>query len=239
MDLTTCGQRQMPMYGTVTSRSVALVQFVVSDLARSQRWVPPVLAYGLWCWVDVAIGGGTARNSLPTFATNAAFLFPIAVWLTVVAGNCEDPVQTAITVATVGSETRVRLAKLTVAFAACIPLSLFAVVLAWAATGLPDAALTAEGLTAHLIAAAGGVAVGAWLIRPLLDRRVWIILAGLMATLTEVTVPHLPPVRQLLVLLEADRPTQVPRHLAEIAIETMVILSLLVGLSLPVGRART
>jgi hypothetical protein len=60
-----------------------------------------------------------------------------------------------------------------------------------------------------------------------------------MATLTEVIVPHFPPVRQLLTLLEADRPAHVPHRLAEIAIETIVILSLLVGLSLPVGRART
>jgi hypothetical protein len=223
----------------VTSRFVALVRFVLSDLARSQRWVPPVLTYVLWCLVDIATGGGTTRNSLPTFATNAAVLFPVAIWLTVVSGNCEDPVQTGITVATVGSETKVRLAKLTVALTGCVPLSLFAVVAAWAATGQPDAAITAEGLAAHLIAAAAGVAVGAWLIRPVLDRRAWIVLGALVVTLTELIVPHFPPVRQLLTLLEADRPTQVPRRLTEIAVETTVILSLLVGLSLPVGRTRT
>ena len=138
-----------------------LARYLCSVVVRSQGWLAPFLVFAALCSVDVAIGGGTSGNSLPTFAANAALLLPVAIWLTVVVGNCEDPVQAAITVATVGSETRVRLAKLLVAYTGCVLLSVLSVVLAWATTGTPPLSTTLEGFAAHLIAAATGVGVGA------------------------------------------------------------------------------
>ena len=112
-----------------------LPRYLASDVARSQRWLPPLLTYVVLCAVNAALDGGANGNALPTFASNGALLLPFAIWLTVVVGNCEDPVQAAITVATVGSETRVRLAKLTVSYAGCAVLALMSMAIASASTG--------------------------------------------------------------------------------------------------------
>ena len=75
-----------------------LARYLCSVVVRSQGWLAPVLVFAALCSVDVTIGGASTGNSLPTFATDAALLLPVAIWLTVVVGNCEDPVQAAITV---------------------------------------------------------------------------------------------------------------------------------------------
>jgi len=218
---------------------LALVRYLGSDVARSQTWVPPFLVYVTLCLADIALGGGTTRNSLPTFATDAAFLLPVAIWVTVAVGNCEDVVQASITVATVGSETKVRLAKLLVAYLGCAVLSVFSVAVGWASTGLASPGVTLEGFAAHLTSAAAGVGVGALCMRPVLDRRAWAVLAGVFATLAELIVPDCPPVRQFLVLMDASRPSHLPGGLALIGLESLALSSALVGAAIGVGRART
>jgi hypothetical protein len=217
----------------------ALCRYVASDVARSQSWVPPFLVYAVLCLVDVAIGGADRGNALPNFATNAAFLLPVAIWGTVVVGNCEDPVQAAITVATTGSETKVRLAKLLVAFAGSGLLAVFSTFLVWATSGLPSAGVTLEGFAAHITTTLAGVGVGSLCMRPVLDRRAWAVLIGVLASLGDVLVPQGPPVRQLLVLLDASRPSHLVLHLAVVALESALIACVLVALSLPAGRLRT
>ncbi len=217
----------------------ALGRYLCSVVVRSQGWFAPFLVFAALCSVDVAIGGANKGNSLPTFATDAALLLPVAIWLTVVVGNCEDPVQAAITVATVGSETRVRLGKLVVAYIGCMLLSVLSVVLAWATTGAPPLSTTLEGFAAHLIAAATGVGVGALCMRPVLDRRAWAVLIGVFVTLAEVIVPNFPPDRQLLVLLGSARHAHLGTSLAVIAAESAAIAVVLVSAAIRVGQART
>ena len=217
----------------------ALARYLCSVVVRSQGWLAPFLVFAALCSVDVAIGGASTGNSLPTFATDAALLLPVAIWLTVVVGNCEDPVQATITVVTVGSETRVRLAKLLVAYTGCVLLAVLSVVLAWATTGTPPLSTTLEGFAAHLIAAATGVGVGALCMRPVLDRRAWVVLIGVFVTLAEVIVPNFPPDRQLLVLLGSARHAHLGTSLAAIAAESAAIAVVLVSAAIRVGQART
>ncbi len=215
-----------------------LARYLCSVVVRSQGWLAPVLVFAALCSVDVTIGGASTGNSLPTFATDAALLLPVAIWLTVVVGNCEDPVQAAITVygrqrdegapgRAAGGVRRVR---------AFVVLS---VVLAWATTGTPPLSTTLEGFAAHLIAAATGVGVGALCMRPVLDRRVWAVLIGVFVTLAEVIVPSFPPDRQLLVLLGSARHPHLGSSLAVIAAESAAIAAVLVSAAIRVGRART
>jgi len=217
----------------------ALTRYVASDVARSQRWLPPLVSYLVICLVNLSLDGSAAGNALPTFASAGAALLPVAIWLTVIVGNCEDPVQVAITVATVGSEARVRLTKLMVAYGGCGAMTVISMTIAWATAQGATLADVVAGLATHLIAAAIGVAVGAWCMRPVLDRRAWAVLIGVFVSLAEVLVPHFPPDRQLLVLLGAARPVHLAGSLALIALESLVITSLLILAAVRFGQSRT
>jgi hypothetical protein len=77
------------------------------------------------------------------------------------------------------------------------------------------------GFGEQLCSVVFGVAFGALL--ALISRIAWTVLAGLGVTLAEVLIPHLPPIRQLLVRFGQDRPTHVVLGLAWIAAQTVVI----------------
>ncbi|HTT89685.1 MAG TPA: hypothetical protein VMF65_09010 [Acidimicrobiales bacterium] len=217
-----------------------LARYIAADTARSQRWLPPLLVYAVFCAFNLAADGSAAGNALPTMATAAAALLPISIWLTVVVGNCEDPVQATITAATVGGEARLRLAKLLVALMAAAALGLISTVLAWLGTnnfGLTDFRALGAGLAAHLLAAVVGVAAGAWCMRPILDRRAWAVLTGLAVTMVEVLVPHCPPVRQFLVLFGPAEPAHLAAGIALIAVQSVGIAAVLVTGALRWGQA--
>jgi hypothetical protein len=221
---------------------IALMRYLAADAARSQRWLPPFLAYATFCLLNLALDGSNAGNALPTFAGAATALLPIAIWVAVVVGNCEDPVQATITVATVGSEARVRVAKLLVAYAGCAAMGVMSMAVAWLDTSnatFTDLGGLAEGVAAHLIAAATGVAVGAWCMRPVLDRRAWAVLIGVFVTLAEVLVPHFPPVRQLLVLFNEARPAHLAATVALVGTESLLIGVVLVAGAVRWGQSRT
>lgn len=217
-----------------------LARYVFADVARSQHWLPPLLVYAVICGFNLALDGGAPGNALPTFATAAAALLPIAIWLTVVVGNCEDPVQATITVATVGSEARCRLAKLLVALFGCVALGLLSTLVAWMDTSdlsFTDLSGLAAGFAAHLLAAVVGVAVGAWCMRPIIDRRAWAVLIAVAVTLVELLVPRFPPVRQFLVLF-GRTPANLAAGIAFIAAESILITAVLVAGAIRWGRSR-
>jgi hypothetical protein len=218
-----------------------LARYIAADTARSQHWLPPILVYAFFCAFNLAADGSAPGNALPTFATAAAALLPISIWLTVVVGNCEDPVQATITAATVGGEARLRLAKLLVALLAATALGLVSTVVAWMDTSnfrFTDFGGLAAGLAANLLAAVVGVAVGAWCMRPILDRRAWAVLLAVAVSMVEVLVPHFPPVRQLLVLFGQVEPAHLAASIALIAAESVLIAAALVAGALRWGQAR-
>ncbi len=90
----------------------ALVGYVWSDTLRSQSWVAPVLCFG----VADAIVSQQTGSVLPTFAITATVLLFVATWLSIVVINSEDPIQQSITVVCAGSQSKVRLAKVLLAF---------------------------------------------------------------------------------------------------------------------------
>lgn len=220
---------------------IRLARYVLADVARSQHWLPPLLTYAVICGLNLAVDGSNAGNALPTYATAAAALLPISIWLTVVVGNSEDPVQATITAATVGGESRCRLAKLLVALLGSAALGLVSSLVAWLQTSdltFTDGSGLAAGLAAHLVAAVVGVAVGAWCMRPILNRRAWVVLVAVAVTLVELLVPRFPPVRQFLVLFGASAPAHLAAGLAFIAAESVLITAVLVAGALRWGRSR-
>jgi hypothetical protein len=217
-------------------RIVALLRYLAADALRAQRWVAPLATYFVVCATGTTVGG----NALGCYALSAAFLLPVAIWVTAAVVGSEDPVQTAITVVTAGGTLVVTLAKLAVALLVTVGLALVALV--WPlVTGHPaTAADVASGLGAHLTVAVAGVAVGAVLARPLVPRPAWAVVGGLAVCLVEIAVPHAPPVRPIAELL-TDAPgttAHLARELAVVAAQTAVLATVLVTAVHLLGRRR-
>lgn len=200
--------------------NVALIRFVGVDALRAQAWVAPYLCY----LAAVALLDSAGASVLSLYASTSTVLLPVALWLAVAVVNSEDPVQTAITAVTAGGSGRVRLAKLTAAYLACLPLAGFAV--GWplliGADGATGTALGA-GLTAHLASALGGVGFGAMLSRPIMRRTAWVVLTAVAVTLADILVPGLPPAHQILAVLGRDHQTDLALPLASTAAQSALL----------------
>jgi hypothetical protein len=173
--------------------SLALLRYLAADALRAQRWTAPALLF----LVAVVVFSASPGPALPVYGVTAAALLPCALWLAVALINSEDPVQAYITIVTAGSLLRVALAKLAVALLACMPLALVGV--GWPVLTGHHATGTAvlAGSVAYLLAALAGVAFGSVLSRPVLGRRAWAVLAGVLFCLGDILIPGAPPARQL------------------------------------------
>ncbi len=211
----------------------ALVRYVFIDTLRSQRWVAPLLCFA----VVVGIVCTQTGSVLPTYALSAAALLFIATWLSVVTVNNEDPVQQSITIVCAGSQSRVRLAKLLVAFSVAAVLGLLGLI------GPPLASSSGTTITdvlagacAQLLTALTGVALGALLSRPLVSRRALSVLIGATVCLATVIIPNSPPTRQLLVLFNKTGSLALGASILLITVETALFATVAISVSLRVAR---
>lgn len=218
--------------------SAALLRYVASDASRSQRWIAPLALF----LAAVAAFNADPGPLLTTYADTAASLLPIAIWLTFVVTNSEDPVQAAITSVTIGGATRLRLGKLVVSYLACSVLAAVAVLVPVAlqtSRGGTTAGDVAAGAVAHLLIAAVGVAIGAFLARPVVRRAGWAFVVGVTGWLAQTLVPNAPPTRQVLVLFGQDRPAHLAGSLALTTLETTAMVAALTAVALAVARSRS
>jgi hypothetical protein len=218
------------------SRAWSLVRYLADDALRGGRWIAPFVAYLAAVAAGTAVGGTT----IGAYGLSCLLLFPVALWTGVVVSDAEDPVRTAITVVAAGGLLAVRLARLAVAFGVCAVLTVVA--LAWPpVTGHPaSAAVVAVGALAHLTVAAGGVAAGGALSRPLVPGPGWAVLGGLAVTVADIAVPFAPPVRPIAELLTDDaRVTAgLVGGLALTAVATLALGAAVVAATQPAMRRR-
>lgn len=211
----------------------ALVRYVWTDALRSQRWVAPILSFG----VVEAIVCAQAGSVLPTYAAMAAVLLFIATWLSIVTVNNEDPIQQSVTVVCAGSLSKVRLAKVTVALLVATMLGIVGTIGPPLASSDGTTVVHAfAGLAAQLLAALTGVALGALCSRPLISRRAWSVLIGFGVCLATVIIPYGPPTRQLLLVFNQTGSYPLGIPLLLIGIETVVLAVVVVGASLRIAR---
>jgi hypothetical protein len=213
----------------------ALARYVAASCLGAQRWVGPGLAFVVGLAITFA-GGGEA---LSTLAEGAIWLFPITAWLTVTTLNDEDPSRADITAAAAGGMTRVRAGKLAVAAAVAVVLTFISLLAAYLASrstftlhDLP------AGLVAHLMAVAGGVAVGSVCARPVLTRTGWAVLVVIGLTVIDLVIPGAPPARAILDALDGSQ-AHLWRSLALGAGEVVVLAVVLIGFSVRVSWARS
>jgi hypothetical protein len=170
---------------------------------------------------------------------SAAALLFISTWVTVVTVNNEDPIQQSITIVTAASLSKVRLAKLCVAFLVGGALSVAGLVGPLLATSF-DATGTdvAVGACAQLLTTMTGVAIGALLSRPVVTKGAWAVLIGFGLCLASIVIPYGPPARQILVLFNKTGAFALAPTMFLIGVETVVITTVAVGASLRLARWR-
>jgi hypothetical protein len=214
----------------------ALIHYLALDTFRSQRWVAPVLTFG----IVVAIACTQSGSVLPTYALTATALLFVATWLSIVVVNNEDPMQQSITSVCAGGGSRVRVGKLLVAFLLAIALGLVGMIAPPLASsnGVTGVELLA-GFSAQVLTALAGVALGALCSRPLVVRRAWSVLLGAGVGLATVIVPHCPPTRQLLVLFNRSGHFALGIPVLVISVETLVISAASVGASLYISSLKS
>jgi len=214
----------------------ALVRYLAACCLNAQRWVAPGVVFVLSLAITFVNGG----DPLTTVAEGATWLFPITAWVTVLTLNDEDPSQAAITAASAGGPGRAHAAKLIVAAAAGAAMAVLSVLLAWATTA---SAFTVDDLAAavvsHLLAVAGGVALGSICARPVIARTGWAVLAIIALSAVDLAVPDAPPARIVLAALANTHPGQLWPALALAAAEVALLAVVLVGVSSLVSRRRS
>jgi hypothetical protein len=214
---------------------IALMKYNGRDTLRSQRWVAPVLCFAA---IDAIIGAQTG-SVLPSYAIGAAALLFIATWLTVVVINSEDPIQQGITEVCAGSQTTVRLSKLAVSLLIAVVLGVLGMIAPTIVSGSPVTAKAAfAGICAQLITAVTGVTFGAICSRPIIRRRSWSVLLGVLLGMATVLIPHGPPTRQLLVLFDKTGHFALGLPVLLIGMETLLLAGLVTAWSLRFAQRR-
>ena len=182
---------------------LSVLRYTVTRCALTQVWVPPWVAFVLL----VAVSYPPGAAALGSMSIGVVILLVTSTWIGLATVNSESASQRASLAAASGGAVRYRLATLlgaVVASSLLIPLSV-----GWALVDDPGritaAALTA-GALAHLVAATTGTAVAAVVSRPLVARtgHAFVLAAVLLVVL--VAVPHLPPVRSTVEMLDAPQP---------------------------------
>ncbi|MBV7243557.1 ABC transporter [Streptomyces sp. MW-W600-10] len=165
----------------------ALLRYQTALLARSQRWLAPLLLYA----AVLAVGLQGGQPVLGSLGVAAAALLPVTAWAVHLCVTQEPPAARTVASAAVGRR-RVHLAALLTATgcAAALAVVSTAVVLLVSspvtddgahAVSRPSAALA--GLTAALCCVLLGAVVGALSSRPVTVRRGWSVAAAVLGSL--------------------------------------------------------
>lgn len=175
------GSRELVNYVNnqyVNNQGVAVARYYAVLFARTQRWLPPVLCYGVMLAIDSANGDTTAD----AFAYSAAFLLPVSAWFTRSVLTAEPPEAAAIT-ATAAGPARARIAALSAATAYGLLCAVAGALIAiGTGGGVGRTSTVLSGLSTEVVCVLLGTAAGALTAPPLVPATGWgVLLAGLLA----------------------------------------------------------
>lgn len=213
---------------------ISLARYVGRDTLRSQRWVAPLLCFAA---IDAIISAQTG-SALPSYAIGAAALLFVTTWLTVVVVNNEDPIQQNITEVGAGSQTKVRISKLGVSLLIAVTLGVIGMIAPTVISSGTTLKEVVAGFCAQAITALMGVTFGALCSRPIIRRRSWSVLLGVILGMATVLIPHGPPTRQLLVLFNETGHIALGPSVLLIGLETLVLAGVVLTWSLRSARLK-
>jgi hypothetical protein len=180
----------------------ALVRYLLADVLRTQRWLPPLL-------VHLAVLGmlyaSDAGPPLPAYAGTCVLVYPVSVWLTVVISTAEDPVRRTITVVTAGGWARAQAAVTTLSVLAALGLALIAALVPVVTQPRPyPPGTVAQGFAALAVCALVGVGVGVLCGRPVITQPGWSVLAATALVALVFLFGSTPPIGNVLWSLSHD-----------------------------------
>ena len=159
------------------SQTLAVVRYYATLFGASQRWLAPTLLYGIALAIDSA-AGDTASDS---FAYSAAFLVPVAAWMTRSMLTTE-PTESASIVAALVGPARARLAALSAATGFALLCALLGAVVAIFGGSGGSTSTALAGIATEVICVLMGSAAGAVAAPPLVPAAGWgVLLASLLA----------------------------------------------------------
>lgn len=181
---------------------IAVVRYQLALLGHSQRYLPPVLAFGA---VLAMVYTEPDAPTAPEIGISTAALVIVACWLTVALLDIEEPDQRLVTRAHAGGMGPVVAGVVLTVLGVCVLLT--AGSLGWSAFvhGRLGAEVLALGLLAHLAGACAGVAVGLPCSRLLVAKLGYTVAAGLAALAVVLLVEPVPLVNPMLRALGSDR----------------------------------
>lgn len=207
----------------------ALLRYQAVLLLRSQRWLPPLLLYG----VIMAIGVRSNGPILDTLGYTAAAVLPASAWLVRVCATVEPPAARAVRAAA-ARPYRVQLACVLMAFTLSAPTGLAGSLIVAAVSdphnadhsvAIPVGPATLAGLLATLSCVLLGTAVGALCNPPVLRRPGWPIPVTLLAALTVLVAAGSPAQAAVGGLVTGSISGHVSLPVAPLAIAALIALA--------------
>ncbi|WP_033441393.1 hypothetical protein [Saccharothrix sp. NRRL B-16314] len=180
----------------------ALVRYLLVDVLRTQRWLPPLLVHFAVLGMLYASDAGPP---LPAYAGTCVLVYPVSVWLTVVIGTAEDPVRRTVTVVTAGGWARAQAAVTALSVLAALGLALIAALAPVVTQPRPyPPGTVAQGFAALAVCALVGVGVGVLCSRPVITQTGWSVLAATALVALVFLFGRTPPVGNVLWSLSHD-----------------------------------
>ena len=174
----------------------ALVRYLLVDVVRTQRWLPPLLLHAAVLGMLYASDAGPP---LPAYAGTCVLLCPVAAWLTVIITTAEDPVRRTITVVTAGGWARAQAAVTALSVLAALGLALVTALVPVLTQPRPyPPGTVAQGFAALAVCALVGVGVGVLCGRPVITQAGWSVLAATALVVLVFLFGRTPPVGNVL-----------------------------------------
>ncbi|HET9173061.1 MAG TPA: hypothetical protein VFN97_26775 [Actinospica sp.] len=159
------------------TQTLAVVRYHATLFGGSQRWLAPALLYGIALAIDSA-GGDKASDA---FAYSAAFLVPVAAWMTRSILTLEPP-ESAAMISTLVGPARARLSALSAATGFALVCAVVGAIVASVGGSGANSSEVLAGICTELICVLLGSAAGAVAAPPLVPAAGWgVLLAGLLA----------------------------------------------------------
>jgi hypothetical protein len=159
------------------TQTLAVVRYHATLFGGSQRWLAPALLYGIALAIDSASGDKTSD----AFAYSAAFLVPVAAWMTRSILTLEPPESSSM-IATLVGPARARLSALSAATGYALLCALIGAIVASIGGSGGNTSQVLAGICTELICVLLGSAAGAVASPPLVPETGWgVLLAGLLA----------------------------------------------------------
>ncbi|MGM1064913.1 hypothetical protein [Saccharothrix sp. Mg75] len=175
---------------------IALVRYLLADVLRTQRWLPPLL---LFAAVLGMLYASDAGPPLPAYAGTCVLVHPVSVWLTVVVASAEDPVRRSVTVVAAGGWARVQAAVAVLASLAALAVATVAALVPVLTQPRPYPPSTVlAGFAALAVCALAGVGLGLLCARPVIGQAGWSVLAATALVVLVLLFGRTPPVGNVL-----------------------------------------